>query len=101
MQLIQILLPLYDNKGVALAKARFKEVQGKLTRRFHGLTAYSRVAAEGHWRTQKKTKRDDIVVYEVMAPSFELKWWRNYQRTLQKSFRQDRIVIRAQKIRVP
>ena len=101
MHLIQILLPMYDNHGVVFPAARFKEVQTKLATYFNGLTAYNRVPAEGLWRTRKKTRRDDIVVYEVMASSFERKWWRNYQRALQKAFRQELIVIRAQKIVIP
>ena len=99
--LVQILLPLYDNTGVAFPSILFKDVQGRLAKQFHGLTAYSRVAAEGFWRTGDLMKHDEIVVYEVMTRSFNLAWWKKFRKHLEKDFRQDSIVIRAQSIIQP
>jgi hypothetical protein len=100
MVLIQILLPLYDNAGRLIAKARFKVVKQELTEKFHGLTAYTRSAAQGFWKEGDSTKRDDIVVYEVMASSVKKAWWRRYRKTLETRFRQESVVIRAQKTRL-
>ena len=100
MNLIQILLPIYDNQGRKFKAALFREVKLNLSNRFHGLTAYNRSVAEGLWRVGKSVKRDDIVVYEVMTGRLDLKWWKNYRRALEKKFQQESIVIRIQKIAV-
>lgn len=97
MHLIQILLPLFDNEGKTLPAVKFRKVQSELSSRFDGLTAYSRSAAEGLWKKGKSIRKDDIIVYEVMASHLHSKWWRRYKLTLEKRFRQDFIVIRAQK----
>jgi hypothetical protein len=96
MHLVQILLPLEDNHGKALPKKLYEDIKTELTRRFKGLTAYSRAPAEGLWKPRHGTKRDEIVVYEVMVSSFDPKWWRRYRAQLEKSFRQESIIIRAQ-----
>ena len=98
MHLIQILLPLYDNNGRAFPRHNHKKVQLELTQRFQGLTAYSRAPAEGLWTKGQSTKRDQIIVYEVMARSRHDIWWRRYRLRLEKRFRQESIVIRAHEI---
>ena len=100
MHLIQLLLPLYDNDGAALPRALFDRVRKELSERFGGLTAFTRAPAEGHWRDGGETRRDDIVVFEVMAESLDRDWWRAYRRELERSFRQEEIVIRAQDIEI-
>ena len=100
MKLIQILLPLFDNHGRRFPRAVYRQVRAELATQFTGLTAYSRVAAEGLWRVGKRIQRDDIVVYEVMTSSVNRRWWRNYRRQLEHRFRQDTIVIRAENITV-
>jgi hypothetical protein len=100
VHLVQILLPLYHNAGAPLPRALYDRVRGELAGRFGGLTAFTRAPAEGHWRTEGETKRDDIVVFEVMTESLDLAWWRAYRRELEEGFRQEAIVIRAQDIQV-
>jgi len=78
VHLVQILLPLYHNAGAPLPRALYDRVRGELAGRFGGLTAFTRAPAEGHWRTEGETKRDDIVVFEVMTESLDLAWWRAY-----------------------
>ena len=97
MQLIQILLPLYDNAGEALPAELFSEVRQQLADRFGGLTAYSRAPAQGLWKDEGETHHDDIVVFEVMAAQLDAGWWGEYRRNLEAKFRQREIVIRAQK----
>jgi hypothetical protein len=95
MHLIQILLPLHDNNGAAFGP----DLIGTFaTSRFGGLTAFTRAPAEGHWEDDGKTTRDDIVVFEVMAEELTHPWWRDYRQRLERVFRQDVIVIRAQEI---
>ena len=100
MYLVQILLPLTDNLGHPLDRENFEEVKRELTERFKGLTAYSRVPAEGLWKPRKGMKRDEIVVYEVMVPTLNIPWWRQYRARLEKLFRQESIVIRAHETKV-
>ena len=96
MQLIQILLPLYDNAGEALPAELFTEVRQQLADRFGGLTTYSRAPAQGLWKDEGETHHDDIVVFEVMTVELDAAWWREYRRNLEAKFRQREIVIRAQ-----
>jgi hypothetical protein len=98
--LIQILLPLTDNSGEPLPRRLYQQIQSELTQRFKGLTAYSRAPAEGLWKPRQGTKRDEIIVYEVMATRFDVRWWRRYRTRLEQSFRQESIIIRAQETRV-
>jgi hypothetical protein len=98
MQLIQILLPLYDNAGKAFGEELFGKVRRELTERFGGLTAFTRAPAQGLWQDEGKTKHDEIVVFEVMVEQLEAGWWRDYRKTLEREFRQDTVVIRAQPV---
>jgi hypothetical protein len=94
MHLIQILLPLNDNRGKAIPSKLFHEVKRELTRCFKGLTVYSRSPAEGIWKPRKGTKRDEIIVFEVMAPTLDRPWWEQYRKRLEAKFQQESIVIR-------
>ena len=99
MHLVQLLLPLRDNHGERFPQALFDEVAGELTRRFGGLTAYSRAPAAGLWEERPgDTRRDDVVVYEVMTESLDAPWWQDYRRGLEGRFAQDELVVRAQRI---
>lgn len=100
MHLVQILLPLFDNDGVRLPETEFGRVREELTDRFGGLTAFTRAPAEGLWRQEGETARDDIVVLEVMTEHVEARWWAAYRRDLERRFRQDTIVVRAQSVRL-
>ena len=100
MNLIQILLPVYDNNGKPFTHGDHQRVQKELTRQFGGLTAYARAPAKGLWRKGQSMKRDEIVVYEVMVAKRNATWWQKYRATLEKRFRQEKIIIRSQKISV-
>jgi hypothetical protein len=99
-QLIQILLPLYDNDGHAFSEEHFGKVRRELTARFGGLTAFTRAPAQGLWNDEGETKHDEIVVFEVMAEQLDAGWWRDYRQTLEREFRQDTIVIRVQPVTI-
>jgi hypothetical protein len=97
-QLVQILLPLRDNNGRRFPRAHFAGVRNELVSRFGGLTAYARSPAHGLWKSSGGTKRDDVVVFEVMTSRVGKRWWSRYRRKLERRFRQDEIVVRAQSI---
>ena len=94
--LVQILLPIYDNQSSKFASDLYGQVRSELTERFGGLTAYTRAPAEGLWGTGDKVNRDDIIVLEVMVPVLDREWWHDYRKQLERLFRQDQIVVRAQ-----
>lgn len=98
MFLIQILLPLYDNEGNRQSELEFRRVSSELAHRFGGLTAFTRAPAEGVWKDEgdAHAKHDEIVVFEVMTQQLDRSWWSEYRRDLERRFRQEEIVIRAQ-----
>jgi hypothetical protein len=93
-QLIQIYLPLYDPAGLALPESLFQEVANVLTERFGGLTKYTRSPAEGLWKEdEQKTVKDDILIYEVLAPNLDESFWQDYKEKLKTQFKQEELLI--------
>jgi hypothetical protein len=53
------------------------------------------------WKASaEKKQQDDLVVYEVMEEELDERWWTQYRESLEVRFRQERILIRAQLVRV-
>jgi len=101
MYLIQILLPLYGNDGVAFPQQEYAHVREELTERFGGITTYLRSPAEGSWRESPLlTVHDEIVIYEVMTESLDQGWWREYREGLARRYRQDSLIVRASQIQL-
>jgi hypothetical protein len=98
MHLVQLLLPLYDNDGNHFPPEPYRLVRAELSERFGGLTAFTSAPAEGLWTEDGKTSHDEIVIFEVMADELDRGWWSAYRAELERRFRQDVIVIRAQTI---
>jgi hypothetical protein len=100
VHLVQILVPLFDNAGQRFPRGHYDRLAGELAERFGGLTAYVRAPAAGLWKDgPNETRRDDIVVYEVMVERLEPDWWAQYRRELEGRFAQDEMVVRAQEVR--
>ena len=99
--LIELFLPLFDNDGKRLPAHLYEAVKAELVERFGGMTAHLRAPATGMWKKTKHgpPERDLIVIYEVMIPRLERKWWANYRRELETKFRQSELVVRAHRIR--
>jgi hypothetical protein len=96
---IQVFLPLRSNAGTPFPRASFDQVSTTLTERFGGLTAYLRAPASGAWQDDEgHVKKDDLVVYEVLTDDLDRDWWSDYRKTLEELFRQEEIVVRAQKV---
>lgn len=101
MNLVHILLPLNDNTGKKLPKKLFRAVADELTEKFGGLTAHTRAPAEGLWKDESsEAEKDEIVIYEVMAEELDEVWWAKYRKQLEKRFKQEKVIVRAQEIRV-
>jgi hypothetical protein len=98
MKLVQILLPVRDNRGRKFKRALYSGIHKELVQRFGGLTAYARSPARGLWNSEGSTKHDDMVIVEVMTKRFDRAWWKKYRRYLERTFRQDQIILRAQEV---
>ena len=100
MHLVQLLIPIYDNDRRRFPDEDFRALREELVAQFGGLTAYTRSVAEGLWVDEgdHAATRDQIVVYEVMCDELDRAWWTRYRAELERRFRQDEIVIRAQTV---
>ncbi|HEY0673674.1 MAG TPA: hypothetical protein VGD27_15455 [Longimicrobiales bacterium] len=100
MHLIQIFLPTHDNQGVRFDRALFDGVRTELAEHFGGVTTYMRAPATGIWDDGDSQVKDELVIFEVMTDRLEREFWRLYRLELQELFRQDVIMMRAQRIDV-
>jgi hypothetical protein len=100
MKLVQIFLPVYDNNGRRLPAGLYARERERLVERFGGLTAHARSPAHGLWKDGAQTKRDDIIIFEVMVRRVDRKWWSAYRYKVQKRFKQKELLVRAQDIEV-
>ena len=101
MYLIQLLLPVRDERDRPFPRELYERLTRELTDRFGGVTAYTRAPATGLWEETRSGEqvRDDIVVYETMVDGLDERWWKALRERLEGEFHQDELVIRAQKIR--
>lgn len=102
MNLVQLFLPLRDNSGQPFPREHFATVGAEITERFGGMTAYARSPAVGLWKEAgaEPTKRDDLIVYEVMVEELDGEWWGRYRLSLEERFHQASILVRSQEIRL-
>ena len=99
MYLIQVFLPLYSNSGKRFSQKQFSAVRETLLRRFGGVTTYSRAPASGSWKAKaQRTQSDDLLIFEVMVTKLSPSWWRRYRLELEKTFLQERLLIRASNV---
>ena len=100
-ELVQIILPIYDNAGQKLPRGLFRQTFAELTDRYGGLTAFTRAPAEGLWEDEKGSiVRDDVIVVEVMSDEAGDGWWLNYKAALEQRFDQETILIRRLPCRI-
>jgi hypothetical protein len=95
LHLVEILLPLNDNEGRPFGGEKFSPLRETLTKRFGGLTAFTRSPAEGTTTDDGRTVHDQIVVFEMMTETLDRGWWAKYRRQLEADFQQDEIIVRA------
>lgn len=100
MELVQLLLPVRDERGRGYPRALYDDLVRELTDRFGGVTAYTRAPATGLWEAESgETVRDQVVVYEVMVEELDAGWWGRLRARLEGQFAQEELVIRAHTIR--
>ena len=98
-KLFQIYLPRNQENGKPFSGEMFEKVKTELTDRFGGLTMYTRAPAKGLWKEEgEKTLSDDILIYEVLATAYDEEFWKAYKTKLEKTFKQDEVLIRCSTI---
>jgi hypothetical protein len=100
LKLVEIFLPLYDDRGRRFPAAFYGLERDRLVERFGGLTTHTRSPARGLWKTGAHVKRDDLVIFEVMIRRVDRKWWMDYRFRLQKRFKQKELLVRVQDVKV-
>jgi hypothetical protein len=100
MKLVQIYLPRYDNVGRRFPASAYARERQRLVERFGGMTAYTQAPAIGLWKDGPKAKRDELIIFEVLIRRVDRKWWTAYRFKLQKRFRQKKLLVRSQDVRM-
>jgi hypothetical protein len=96
MVLIQLLLPTAIGSERRDATALLADTRRELAGWFKGITAYVRSPAKGMWTSPEGcTEADDVVMMEIVTPTFEQEWWRIYAANLAERFEQKTIHVRA------
>ncbi len=98
MHLVEILLPLRDQKGEPFPAAYYDDLAQHLTDTFGGVTSFLRSPAEGRWHGARTMQREDIAVMEVMAKDVDRLWWGALKAELTAKFRQEELIVRCHSI---
>ena len=53
------------------------KIREELVARLGGVTAFSRIPAEGVWSDQGRKVRDEVILVEVMVETLDRAWWNN------------------------
>jgi hypothetical protein len=80
VHLVEILLPVADNEGQPFDAHKYVVVREELSRRFGGITAFTRAPAEGSSLAKGTAVHDDIIVFEVMTDTLDRPWWEAYRK---------------------
>ena len=96
MQLVQIFLPLYNNKKLEFDRSLYDDLRTQLKDQFGGVTFYRNAPAEGLWEDATgKTNYDELIIAEVMVAQTDKEWWQQFKQRLQQLFEQEEILIRS------
>lgn len=87
MHLVELFLPLADNEGIPFKPDKFTQLRDELTRRFGGVTSFSRAPAKGTYEDGGRTFHDDIAILEVMTGELDRAWWADLRKRLEDAIR--------------
>jgi hypothetical protein len=94
--LVQLVLPVRDNAGKEFPGKVWEELKTRLAGKFGGVTAFRRAPAEGVWApADERRTAEDVFIVEVMTPALDKAWWAALQIELERTLRQDHVIIRA------
>jgi len=91
-QLIQLFLPLPKS---LTAEKKLSQLETELTKKFGGISIFNQMPVNGKWRNNGKTEQDELIVFEVMAATFEQHYWKAFKTKLEKDFHQQEILLRS------
>ena len=101
MVLIQVLLPTKSADRAAFSDELIRQTREELIGQFGGLTAYTRSPAAGVWTSPDgDIEEDNVVMIEVLAGTFDVRWWRSYAGKLKARFQQETMLIRASEVQL-
>lgn len=99
MLLLQMFLPIYDQKGAPFPSQHFLDLRQELTEKFGGVTTYSRSPVKGLWKeADNSVVADEMIIYEIMIEELDTAYWNRLKIRLQDLFRQDEILMRYHEI---
>ncbi len=90
MHLVQLLLPVSNLKGDETAAATFREIDAELT-----VPGFPSIRSGGGATV---TRRDSLVVLEVMTDALDLEWWHADRNVLAGRLGHGVIIVRASPI---
>jgi hypothetical protein len=95
--LVQFLLPAFDRNGTLITEREFEGMRLELAERFGGVTAFIQSPALGAWREPggSRVQEDQMILVEVVVEELDLAWWSQYRTRLERTFRQDEIMMRS------
>jgi len=91
-KLIQLFLPVTNSPS---ADKKLEALEQKLIKNFGGLSIYAQNPVSGSWRKKGQLEKDKMMVFEVMVPVFNEKFWKKLKTSLEKQFGQKEILIRS------
>jgi inorganic pyrophosphatase len=93
---IELFIPLINPKGKPYNEEKYNRLNATLTKKFGGLTVYSRAPVEGLWKkSAHNTITDNMIIYEVMTSTIDRIFWNSFKKYVGKEFNQEEIVIRV------
>lgn len=96
-ELIQVFLPLEGKNG---RRPDIVRIEAEFDQKFGGVSTYRQSPVSGKWLKDGRVERDDLLVIEVLAGSFDTQYWSKFRSGLEKLLGEQEILIRALKISV-
>jgi inorganic pyrophosphatase len=98
--LVQLFLPMYDNKGIVFPEKYYHRIREELTQNFGGTTFYFRSPVSGTWKQENNVIKDELLVAEIFTQEEGISFFIKYKSKLETRFKQDEIIIRVMDIRL-
>src|SRR5690606_36493929 len=101
MNLIQIFIPQTPNQSQHDMK-KYSDIRNRLIEKVGGLTEYEKAPVSGFWEKNatEPVVCDQMIIYDVQCEEVDIAWWTEHRLYLEKIFKHDQILIRAQKIQI-
>lgn len=97
--MIRLFLPIYDKDGMKFPDHYYTTLHKKLSKKFGGLTVYTRSIAKGFWKAKAKvTIKENVLIHEVMAANVDKLFWQKIKSSMMKKFAQRDLLITSSKI---